>query len=445
MGSLSDIELRRWIERGEYTEGKSDRQNGLYWVFRRSFRNPKWRLRYNFRGTARTMWLGDYPTMTLAEARKEAKRLQARITLGHDVALEKQERIRDAKARHEAARSAITFADLADDWYDRNVWQRHLQGNFKHPHIPRRQIDTRILPFIGKLPAEEVKPHHIDTILTAAAKDAPTVSNRLAGMLKAIFNHGIKRHLIQHNPATPFGIDDAGGKRKARARWLTRSELTILFNAMKTTSTLGRENELAFKLLILLGGRKMEVMTARWEEIDLNQGVWMMGADNKARRAMAVPLPAIAVDWLRELKRLAGASSWVFPARKMQSKGTPHISPDTLNRALDRLKPNLAGMESFTIHDLRRTARTHLAELGVKRDVAEMCLNHTIKGVEGVYNQYTYFNERRDALNQWADLIVALGGASEHQADAAASGGKPIEQCGAPPAGFLPFAPAVSK
>lgn len=408
MGALNDVDLRRWRAQETYTEGKSDHQNGLYWVFRKTFKHPKWRLRYNFRGTARTMWLGDYPTMTLAEARKEAKRLRARVTLGHDVAQEKQERIKESRGKAEADRLAMTFAKLADDWYDRNIWQRHLKGNYKHPRPVRRQIDQRLLPFIGHLKVEDVRPHHIDTILTSAAKDAPTVANRLSGMLKAIFDHAIKRHIVDTNPAQPFGIEDAGGKRSARKRWLTRTELSRLFRAMDETENLGKQNELALKLLILLGGRKMELMTARWEHIDLEEGVWLMQAGNKAKRSIAIPLPKLAVEWLYELKRYAGHSGWVLPARKMQHKGTPHISSDTLNRALERIKANLPEMEHFTIHDLRRTTRTHLAELGIKRDVAEMCLNHAIKGVEGVYNQYTYFAERKDALDSWSEVIKRL-------------------------------------
>ena len=62
----------------------------------------------------------------------------------------------------------------------------------------------------------------------------------------------------------------------------------------------------------------------------------------------------------------------------------------------------------FTIHDLRRTARTHLAELGIDPVVAERCLNHKIKGVEGIYNRHDYFKERQEALNRWANLLDQL-------------------------------------
>jgi integrase len=81
----------------------------------------------------------------------------------------------------------------------------------------------------------------------------------------------------------------------------------------------------------------------------------------------------------------------------------PHISESTLSVALAKIKH---GLEPFTIHDLRRTARTHLEALGVTPYVAERCLNHKIKGVEGIYNRHDYFEERKVALNAWAALLV---------------------------------------
>jgi integrase len=77
-----------------------------------------------------------------------------------------------------------------------------------------------------------------------------------------------------------------------------------------------------------------------------------------------------------------------------------------LNVALKRLP--LADFEHFTVHDMRRTARTHMAVLGVDRFVAERALNHKLKDVEGVYNQYDYFEERKAALEQWALLLVEI-------------------------------------
>jgi hypothetical protein len=76
--------------------------------------------------------------------------------------------------------------------------------------------------------------------------------------------------------------------------------------------------------------------------------------------------------------------------------------------------PEMPDVPNFTIHDFRRTARTHLAALGVDPVVAERCLNHKIKGVEGIYNRHQYFDERRAALAQWCDLLVALESGEEY-------------------------------
>lgn len=82
--------------------------------------------------------------------------------------------------------------------------------------------------------------------------------------------------------------------------------------------------------------------------------------------------------------------------------------------ALAKVRAELPDVPNFTIHDFRRTARTHLAALGVDPVVAERCLNHRIKGVEGIYNRHQYFDERRVALEQWAGLLVALESGQEY-------------------------------
>lgn len=86
--------------------------------------------------------------------------------------------------------------------------------------------------------------------------------------------------------------------------------------------------------------------------------------------------------------------------------GFPHVGPDTLNLALKRL----TGLDiaHFTVHDIRRTARTNLARLGVDRFVAERALNHKLKNVEGIYDRYDYFEQRMDALSVWAATLSAL-------------------------------------
>ncbi len=100
-------------------------------------------------------------------------------------------------------------------------------------------------------------------------------------------------------------------------------------------------------------------------------------------------------------------SEWVFPARRRDARSkAEHVGRDTLNVALSRV--DTSKIEAFTVHDLRRTARTHLAAIGVAPHVAELCLNHKPRGVGAIYDRHSYFNERRVALQSWTDLLVQL-------------------------------------
>jgi integrase len=165
---------------------------------------------------------------------------------------------------------------------------------------------------------------------------------------------------------------------------------------------------LAFRLLLLLGVRKGELVRAQWAEFDLAAGSWTVPDErSKTGAGFVVPLPALAVSWLEELRIRAAGSPWVFPARRTGRRAAPHMAGDTLNVALSRVDH---GLPHFTVHDLRRTVRTQLAALGIPPHVAERCLNHKLRGVEGVYDRHDYLDERRAALEQWAAVLSGLDG-----------------------------------
>jgi integrase len=104
---------------------------------------------------------------------------------------------------------------------------------------------------------------------------------------------------------------------------------------------------------------------------------------------------------------MSAGSEWVFPARRRDARSkVEHVGRDTLNVAFTRL--DVGKIEPFTVHDLRRTARTHLAALGVAPHVAELCLNHKPRGVGAIYDRHSYFIERRTALQSWTELLTQL-------------------------------------
>lgn len=401
MAKLSDMEIRNWIKSNERFDMRGD-GDGLYLSYREAFAFPIWRFRYRFAGAQRIMNIGSYRDVSLADARKISKEYRARVSLGYDVAGEKQERKREAIAKIEAENNAYTMAKLADEFFEKRVL-----GVWKHPNIVRARIEKDIKPAIGHLKVESVTPRHIEALLQSVVKrGAPTMANDVLRWLKRMFNHAIKMHMITNNPALAFDVADAGGKEQARKRTLNRDELAKLFLAIKTAKGFSIENEISIKLLLALAVRKGELIGAKWNEFNLEEGLWHLPeARTKTSAAITIPLSSQVVTWLKELKRLSCGSDYVLPARKMQDRMIPHISESTLSVAMSKVEHDL---EPFTIHDLRRTAKTLLGSLGVQPHISERCLNHKIKGVEGIYDGYDYFEERKAALKALSDLLVQI-------------------------------------
>jgi integrase len=405
MGKLTDLEIRNWIKAGERFEQRGD-GDGLYLCFPERFATPVWKFRYRFAGKARILNMGSYRDLSLADARKTAKEMRARVALGYDVQTEKKVRKAEAVAKIEAEKSVITVAALADEYF-----AARILGRWKHPNIVRSRIERDIKPNIGKLAIGEVRPSHIDAMLKAiVARGAPTMATDVMRWTKRMFDYAVKREMVPYNPASAFDPSDAGGKEDARTRWLNRAELAKLLQIMKVAKGWAHENTLTVKLLLMLAVRKSELICARIDEFDLDAAVWHLPAERtKTDAAIDIPLPHQAVDILRDLVRLAAGSAWLLPARKMETRMVPHVGLDTINAALaNYIRPHMKDCEPFSPHDFRRTARTHLEALGVSPHVAERCLNHKVTGVQGIYNRHDYFAERTAGLQAWADLLAEL-------------------------------------
>ena len=209
------------------------------------------------------------------------------------------------------------------------------------------------------------------------------------------------------------------GIEQSKDRFLAIEELEQFFKvAAKNSDSFSRENYLACALLVCLGVRKSELIESMWSEFDLDKQVWSLPKErSKTGVGIDIPLSKEVIEWLLELKVRAFGSEYVFPNRRAGKM--PHMGRDTLNRAITKLfgheagkkkqPPNLMGkMKHFTVHDLRRTCRTLLAKQGTSGHVAERCLNHKLKGVEGIYDQYDYFEERKEALNKISFKIYEL-------------------------------------
>lgn len=347
-----------------------------------------WIVRYTVFGKRREMTLGNYPTISLADA--YARAVQVKEDCKNDI---------DPLAERHRAEIGVfnTVDDLAKDWLE------DCAKRLKHPKIPERVYNKEVKPLIGSLSLEKVTPRDIRAILNKIAKSGrPSIANDALMYCKQLFRHGIKLDLLTHNPAEPFSVNDAGGLEKSRSRALNLDELKSVFTTFRENSVqFTRENYLATALLLCLGVRKGELIAAKWDEFDLQNKLWMMPeARSKTDAPITIPLTDPVIKWLEELKVRSFGSEYLFPNRRT-TKVAKHISHDTLNAAIQKLfKEEKLTVDHFTVHDLRRTFRSLLASEGVPGHIAERCLNHKLKGVEGIYDRYDYLDERREALER---------------------------------------------
>lgn len=355
-----------------------------------------WVSRYTIHSKRREITLGRYPDISLAGATIKNAEIRQNVNEGIDPLAEKK---RPDRAK------IHTVNQLAEDWLATDIEPR-----LKHPHIPRRIYERDLAPLFGELALDRVSPRDIRAAINRVVESGrPTVANDALMYAKQLFRHGIRLDLMASNPADAFTVRHAGGIEQSRTRVLSIDELSAAFTSFREhANQFTRENYLALALLLVLGVRKGELVAARWAEFDADNAVWNLPEErSKTGVPISIPLPLVVLEWLEELHMRACGSEFVFPNRR--SSNYDHINESTLNAALKKLfNQDKLTVEHFTVHDLRRTFRSLLASIGVPGHIAERCLNHKLKGVEGIYDRYDYFDERREAVNKVADLLAPV-------------------------------------
>jgi integrase len=398
MGKLTDVQIRNWIKAGEPV-AKADGDGLTFTLSAKG--TAAWVLRYRFGGKGRELTLGRYPDITLAKARKLAAEARVQIQQGRDVAREKQ------KATIERA-AAKTLRELAADYMDK-AFPRLAANTIKQR---RQHIEGVILPKLGSLPAREVSTADVVALVEAVGKKSVNVAELVFTAVSEIFKHGLARHVVTANPCAGISVSAICGKPEPKRQRLklTEDELRVILPALPG---IGPENALAVKIQLATCVRLGELAKAEWAHVDFDRAQWFVPDQNsKTGRGFTIPLPPAVVGWFRELEPFACGSRFVLPARQVRRTrnhgGEVHFEQRAMNAMLHKLCEKLVGkVRRFTPHDLRSTARSHLAALGVNILVAERCLNHSLGGLIAIYDQHDYMTERRAALELWTDFILA--------------------------------------
>jgi integrase len=214
----------------------------------------------------------------------------------------------------------------------------------------------------------------------------------------------MRQGLCEQNPVIGTEQPKRG---KTGERVLSRDELLRVWNA---ADTIGGDYGAIVRLLILLGARRGEIGGMRWSELDLDNGRWLLqGQRSKNGRAHQLPLMPMALDIIKDVPHLVSRDQ-LFGARSNDG----FTGWDDQKEALDER----SGVTGWTLHDLRRTCATGMADLGVQPHIIEAVLNHVSGhkvGVAGIYNRSSYEREVRAALALWADHVRAIVEGGEHK------------------------------
>jgi integrase len=397
---LSDLQIRHWIVAGEPV-AKSDGE-GLTFTLSTNG-TASWVLRYRFGGRRREVLLGGYPDLTPTSARKVAAALRVRVTAGEDVAATRQRvKVEDA--------SAWSVRTLVRDYEAKVVPTLAASTAF----CTMNYLRTDLLPTFGSSIARDVSANDAqDWIASIFAERGYWAAANARKGAAAVFRYGRARRVVTGNPFLAVDMVTVAPKPITRKRIaLTDEELRALLASL---SSLESRDARIVELLLLTGTRIGELLSAEWVDIEFEDAEWKIPRSKiKTRKRMTadvfvVPLPAAAVAAFEHLRSLAGDSRWVLPALAGSYKDSRSMDHE---RALTRFKSYVETLGSrcrkITFHDLRATMRSGLSALGVRTEVAERALNHTLGGLIAIYDKNDFLAERKIALMRWAAHLDAL-------------------------------------
>ena len=348
-----------------------------------------WAIRYRPKGGGQQRAsYGAYPAVKLADARQRARDIAAAAAKRIDLPAA-EEREREEQRRRDGRPQ--TVGALLDEYVE-----RYCKPNQRRWTLTERMFEAHVKPAIGKVPLGDLRRGDIVELLDDLQneKGFGAQVNRVRSQILAALNWAVEREYLDVNPAA------AVKKRKieaSRDRVLSDDELRAIWRAADRLPDPSRS---LVKAWILTGQRRDEVRCMAWSEVDLSRALWTLpAARNKGKRDHEIPLAPAMVALLGGLRR-RGAPVFTTDGAK------PYAGQKRLKAILDRE----SGVIGWTFHDFRRTASTGMAALHVPQDAIDRVLNHAKGTLAGTYNRHDYLDQKRRALEAWAERVAFIVG-----------------------------------
>lgn len=374
--------------------------SGLYLVIQPSG-VKSWALRYRYAGKPKKLTLGRWPVMGLADARAAASDAIEVVEHGNDPSAAKR---RTKAARMEAQLSERDKIKTLVEQFGK----RHL-ATLKSGETVKRELNRHVVAVWGERDIHDIAKRDVIDLLDGIADSGRVVTaNRVRAYLNKFLSWCVERDIIDQSPA--MGVKPVA-KEKSRDRVLSDDEIRWLWQACDRE---GQPWGHLGKMLLLTGQRLGEVVNMTDREV--SGDLWRLTADRtKNGRAHDVPLSEAARDVLGAVERVKGDAGYVFTttgesALQGYHKGRNHIAKRMAEIASDETGEPVE-IPHWTFHDLRRTAATGMARLGIPVRVTEAVLNHvsgTAGGIVSVYQRHDYADEKQRALKAWSRYVFAL-------------------------------------
>ncbi|MBT0477022.1 tyrosine-type recombinase/integrase [Morganella morganii subsp. morganii] len=358
-----------------------------------------WRMKYRFGGKEKRLAFGVFPTVTLAEAREMRNQAKKILAAGGDPGEVKKEE----KAIQKLS-TGNTFEAIAREWHKSKADRWSLR--YRDEIIDTFEKD--IFPYIGKRPIAEIKPLELlETLRRMEKRGALEKMRKVRQRCGEVYRYAIITGRAEYNPAPDLATALTPPK-KQHFPFLTAEELPYFLKdlASYTGSVITKT---ATKIILLTAVRTQELRFARWQDIDLEKGIWEIPAEvMKMKRPHVVPLSKQVIELFNSLKPLSGHYELVFIGRNDHRKP---ISKESVNQVIELLgyKGRLTG------HGFRHTMSTILHEKGYNSAWIETQLAHIDKNaIRGTYNHAQYLDGRREMMQWYADYMDELEGSMDN-------------------------------
>lgn len=391
-------------------------------------KGKEWSLRYRVKTgdkwLNKRLPLGEFPAVTVSNARAAAQQAKTDISRGSDPmgARQKEAEVRaeaiKVKALEEASRVPVVEA------FDRWMKSDKPKGRADSGAELRRLFERDVLPSLSKKAMADVSRADILKIIDAIlARGANRMAQSAFADIRQFFEFATEREIISVNPCAQIKKSSIGKKPQPRERYLDPWEIRELDQAIKNCS-LNRVTQIIYMLQIGLTCRINELCQAAWAEIDWDRREWTIpAAKTKSRREITIALSRYSFGLLRELQTLTGHTPWLYPGVSNADNDDPKPvnRKQATNHARDRQRPIgekpvkgrtvetrslVVGSEPWTPHDLRRSGATLMQRMGIPTEISERCLNHSEGNkIKQTYHRHDYDSDMKRA---WFSLGEAL-------------------------------------